>query len=204
MSKTITVTYYGVEGTGPTVTAAKHNAGRKIDEMLKGDYTPRLIQYRHITIVLFRDPFRGWVYSSIENLAGMTADGSALTKQLRSSSASGDDYETEYNRALFHLAQITWQHEDGICPPDFLNITLQREYREYFRWQMGYKFLQAQGMEDQAIRERLITNGRDLDLPICHTCERKASAKNNGAWECVNCTVACHTINNHQQDAAQV
>ncbi len=202
MSKEIRITYFGVDGKGPTVTAAKNDAGRKIETMLKGDYTPRLIQYRHFTMVLFRDPFRGWVYSSIENLAAMTADGSAFTKQLSSSSAIGDDYETAYNSALFHLAQLTWKHEDGICPPDFLNRVLQKEYREYFRWQMGYKFLQAQGMEDPAIRERLLHNGRDLDLPICHRCERKASAKNNGAWECVSCTVALHNEHDQRENAA--
>ena len=57
MTKQVTLTYYGVDGTGRTVTAAKNDAGRKIEAMLKGDYTPRLIQYRHITMVLFRDPF---------------------------------------------------------------------------------------------------------------------------------------------------
>src|SRR5688500_3951303 len=103
MSKEITIRYLGVDGKGPTPTAAKKDAGRKIETMLKGDYTPRLIQYRHFTMVLFRDPFRGWVYSSIDNLAEMTADGTAFTKPLWSSSASGDDYETAYNTALFHL-----------------------------------------------------------------------------------------------------
>lgn len=190
MTKQITLSYYGVDGTGRTVTAAKNDAGRKIEAMLKGDYTPRLIQYRTFTMVLFRDPFRGWVSSVIENLAAMTADGTAFTKQLRSSTASGDDYETAYNNALFHLAQITWQHDDGIRPPEFLNPLLQRECREYFRWQMGYKFLEAQGMNDPAIRERLLHNGRDLDLPICHRCEHKASTKNSSAWECGTCTVA--------------
>lgn len=67
MTKQITLSYYGVDGTGPTVTAAKNDAGRKIEAMLKGDYTPRLIQYRTFTMVLFRDPFRGWVSSLIEN-----------------------------------------------------------------------------------------------------------------------------------------
>jgi hypothetical protein len=203
MSKEITITYFGVDGKGPTLTAAKKDAGRQIEMMLKGDYTPRLIQYRHFTIVLFRDPFRGWVYSSVENLAAMTADGSAFTKPLSSSSASGDDYETAYNTALFHLAQLTWQHEDGIRPPDFLNVVLQKECREYFRWQVGYKFLQAQGMDDPAIRERLLHNGRDLELPICHICERKAHVKNTGAWECESCAVSRHPKHEQPEYVAQ-
>jgi len=113
------------------------------------------------------------------------------TCALSSSSASGDDYETAYNSALFHLAQLTWQHGDGIRPPDFLNVVLQKECREYFRWQVGYRFLQAQGMDDPAIRERLLHHGRDLELPICYRCERNAPIKNNGAWECESCAVSC-------------
>jgi hypothetical protein len=69
---------------------------------------------------------------------------------------------------------------------------------------MGYKFLEAQGMEDMAIRERLLNNGRDLDLPICHRCERKASPKNNGAWECVSCTVALHKEHDQRETVARV
>ena len=201
MSKQITITYLGVDGKGATLTAAKNDAGRKIEMMLKGDYTPRLIQYRQFTMVLFRDPFRGWVCSSIENVESNNADGSALTKPLWSSSASGDDYETAYNSALFHLAQLTWQPEDGIRPPDFLNVALQNECREYFRWQTGYRVLQAEGMEDTAIRARLLHNGRDLDLPICHKCERKAFTKTNGAWECASCTLPSQR--NHEQNTAR-
>jgi hypothetical protein len=35
VSKTIKLTYYGVEGEGPTVTAAKQDAGRTLEHLVK-------------------------------------------------------------------------------------------------------------------------------------------------------------------------
>jgi len=62
MSTKVKVEYYGVEGEGRNVTAAKQDAGHKIQKMLGGSYAPMYITSDKQTAVVFRDPRNGWGY----------------------------------------------------------------------------------------------------------------------------------------------
>jgi hypothetical protein len=55
----IRIDYCGVGGAGKAVKAAKLDAGRKIETMLKGDYLPEVIVFRGFVALLWREPY-GW------------------------------------------------------------------------------------------------------------------------------------------------
>ena len=64
MTKKITIEYMGMEGQGETVTKAKQDAGRKIERMLEGYYTPEIIGTigESYCALLAREPKHGWGY----------------------------------------------------------------------------------------------------------------------------------------------
>jgi hypothetical protein len=62
----LTIKYFGVEGTGKTVTAAKADAGRKIESALEGSYSPMLVSWRGQSAVVYRTP-DGWGYALVNS-----------------------------------------------------------------------------------------------------------------------------------------
>lgn len=58
----VTIEYFGMPGSGATVTEAKRDAGRKIEEALDGDYSPIVAQWRDHAVLAFRHPRYGWGY----------------------------------------------------------------------------------------------------------------------------------------------
>lgn len=111
MSNSVTVTYYGVEGTGRTVTEAKKDAGRKIEESLTGTYKPQLIESRGTAIVIWRDP-HGW-HSNFVCESGKFRDQRTAFQGY----SSGDrDYWDCYASAILSLGQQTWDGVEDVPP----------------------------------------------------------------------------------------
>jgi hypothetical protein len=65
MTKIITIEYFGMEGEGETVTKAKQDAGRKIEQAMSSSYSPYLIDLSDEIegfhpILIWREPRNGW------------------------------------------------------------------------------------------------------------------------------------------------
>ena len=61
---TIHVEYYGFQGEGPTVKAAKEDAGKKIAALHRDNWTPVIREWRGHAALVFRT-LRGWEYRFI-------------------------------------------------------------------------------------------------------------------------------------------
>ena len=60
----VTIQYYGMDGTGRTVTEAKRDAGTKIERALTGHYTPAFIRAGDLLGFIWREP-GGYYYKII-------------------------------------------------------------------------------------------------------------------------------------------
>lgn len=60
----VTIEYYGVEGSGRTVTEAKKDASEKIKASLTGNYHPKIIYHRGYAQLIYREP-DGWHHAEI-------------------------------------------------------------------------------------------------------------------------------------------
>lgn len=123
MSQKITLTYYGVEGSGRTVTEAKRDAGRKIEAAFAGSYTPEMLAWRGYAILLYRSP-EGW------HKALVVDDG--VPRESFGTGSAERDRERARREALMQLAQLGWSHDDGSDVPPFL--TDRHEIAEFQSW----------------------------------------------------------------------
>ena len=65
MTKKVSIEYFGMEGEGETVTKAKQDAGRKIEQAVCGSYAPYLIDLSEeiegfVPMLIWREPRNGW------------------------------------------------------------------------------------------------------------------------------------------------
>lgn len=106
----VNITYFGMDGSGRTMTEAKKDAGRKIEQAMTGNYQPVMLQSRGIIIILWRDP-QGWRYNIITDEKGNLRD-----KPFQCYSTGQSDYYAEYASALLSLAQMTWDGQEQRPP----------------------------------------------------------------------------------------
>lgn len=92
----INLTYCGMNGSGPTVAAAKQDAARKIEAVLAGGYDPVVAKLNGITGIAFRTP-GAWMYTIIW---ADTPDG---VKRNLCTAQCGDRKDT-VTRMLRHMA----------------------------------------------------------------------------------------------------
>jgi len=93
----VTIEYLGMPGSGATVTEAKRDAGRRIEEALEGDYSPIVAQWRDHAVLAFRHPRYEWGYRFLNDSA----------VQSVSHCCSGYTSKEECLRAmLIHIADI--------------------------------------------------------------------------------------------------
>jgi hypothetical protein len=107
---TVNVTYYGMDGTGRTLTEAKKDAGRKVEAAMKGSYSPRLLHSRGWTVILWRDPY-GWRHNTIAEAGKVRTENA-----FRCYSSGYADELDAYAAALSHLAQMTWDGMEKLPP----------------------------------------------------------------------------------------
>ncbi len=137
----ITMTYYGVEGTGRTLTEAKKDAGRKIEESLSGDYTPTVLEWRGNAILVWREP-SGWGHRYIVH-DGKTVEG-------RVYACCQDTKEEATRSALNSLAQSGWSHFDvEDWAPEILRDRADiAEFKSWVKFQRRYRVAQGKGLND--------------------------------------------------------
>ena len=136
----IGVTYYGVEGSGPTVAAAKQDAGRKIEAAMTGSYAPQIIRHREYIAFVWRAPY-GWSYKLLT--------GDELSGPVQGCTSSNDDLPETLRLAERHLAQLTGTTE-GL---QHLTDTDRREAAAYEAWQTQYRAARADGQNDAEARK---------------------------------------------------
>jgi hypothetical protein len=142
MSKQIAIDHYGVSGRGRTIKEAKADAGRRIQEMLTGDYSPHVVTYRGFATLVYREPFSGWCTRNIADEDGMrggTTGGSCH--------GYADQYEA-MKAARMSVAQLSWTEDDGLLPPNFLPEREAREFVAWARFQIEYRRLRAEGVPE--------------------------------------------------------
>ena len=147
----VNITYFGMEGQGNTMTDAKKDAGRKIEEAMTGSYQPVMLQSRGIAVILWRDP-QGWRYNTITDEQGKLREDA-----FRSYCSGRTDYYEEYASALLHLAQMTWdgQEERPPCLDEVSTINsrhtvndnagrrLLGEFKSWRGFQLAYRHAKA-------------------------------------------------------------
>lgn len=153
MATQINLTYCGMGGTGKTVKEAKQDAARKIEAVLDGNYFPRILSYRDISILVYRTP-QGWHTTIIRD------DGKMMEGLLTSSSMHETASEAT-SVAQVQLAQLGWKRDDGYTMPDFLTDAQKRDMHSMITFWMRYQDARKAGMgEDDAHSYALKNPGR--------------------------------------------
>lgn len=114
MSTQVSITYFGMDGTGRNVTEAKRDAGRKIEEALSGSYRPVVLESRGWAMLVWRD-ICGW-QSSIIKWVDHDQNYESLWRADVSSGSGEKSFEECLERAYSHLAQMTWDQKELVPP----------------------------------------------------------------------------------------
>ena len=139
----VKITYYGIEAIGANVTEAKRAAGERIEKIVKGDYTPLLIQGAEYNAFVYNTP-NGWEYHFYR--LDRHKDG---VNRLFSSNGGYDSQEDCIQHACAHLAQANWDRTQDTSPLLDKYPTQQREFTSWCQWQRRYTALIAQGKTPQ-------------------------------------------------------
>jgi hypothetical protein len=148
----VTVTYYGVEGTGRTVTEAKQDAGRKIEHSLSGSYTPRIIgNPAEVAVLIYREALTGWVYRLIGPVIqpDLTSD-SCTPIYGYNATPTREACERDARR---HLAQIQWGSIGRASANTITDPSDRAEHERWMDWQFGYRAAKERGLSDEECRE---------------------------------------------------
>lgn len=138
----IKIDYYGVEGSGRTVTEAKKDAGQKIRDMLAGSYMPHVVTYRGWAMLVYREPFSGWCTRTI-------ADDEGIRSGTDGGSCHGyNDQFDAMKAARMHVAQMAWTEADGLTAPAFLPDQEAREFVSWAKFQIACLRFRAEGMPE--------------------------------------------------------
>lgn len=118
MSQSVSITYFGMDGIGRTVTEAKRDAGAKIERALNGNYWPVMLSAGEHTYIAYRDPC-GWNY-------GRPGDDGAV-KRIRSitpATATTTDF-SKASAARFATARQN-------CPRGILSPSAPKDRKSNF------------------------------------------------------------------------
>ena len=140
---TVTVEYFGVNGTGRNVTEAKRDAGRKIEAFVKESSAPKIMQWRGWAILYWRD-IDGWCSAII-------AERGALRDQtyLSFGCHAQDDRELVESSIRLRLAQFGWKPEDGTDCELLKTVRERDEFRRWAEFQLRYCEARERGMSEQ-------------------------------------------------------
>jgi len=141
MATTITLKYCGMEGTGPTVKAAKQDAASKIERLLAESWEPTYIQGRTLIGMVWRDQF-AWAYCILE----------APITERPCQHYNYDTREDAYRACARHMAQneIDLDAADPYTAPDYVKNPIdRRSYADYVAWQLAARTALRQGVSNQ-------------------------------------------------------
>lgn len=138
---TVTVTHYGVSGTGRTVTEAKRDAGRKIERMM--DSSPQCYCWRGYSVVFYQSAEDGAYF-----LIRPDNDG----RRFECCSCSIESVQDNALRHLLDSARIAGEYE----LPDWLPAAFVREHgrgiianwKRNDAFQAAYRHAQSIGAAD--------------------------------------------------------
>lgn len=135
---------------GPTMREAKLKAECAIQQAFTGEYAPTVLFWRNHTLVVYRTA-TGWTYRII--FPEHREEGKPYKARAFSYYAERD-YDNVYHGATVHLAQIAWQHEDGVSIPDFVTEKdAQQTVASWQRWQLRYRFFKEQGHDEDRLHD---------------------------------------------------
>lgn len=138
--KQISLEYYGVTGKGATVKEAKQDAGRKIEKIVEGDYTLRVVRTKRFTAVIWNTP-NGWVSRII------TTPEEQMINRVWPSQYHGEDVESAMDRVAYHLCQLEWKPCDTE-PALELPASYKAEWESWVSFQRRYAEARRKGMSD--------------------------------------------------------
>ena len=143
---TVTVDYFGFTGTGPTVKEAKQDAGRKIQALQSGYWSPKIVEWRGYAILITRN-LHGWERHFIQH------PGEAL--HVGSSCCGYESEQEAVASARRHVADCGWTPADPIdLFPEFL--TDEHDRREIItgrKWQINMQTLMRFGTDQETARK---------------------------------------------------
>lgn len=144
MGTTHHLTYFGMEGSGPTVREAKADAGRKIEAALSGRYVPFLIRHGAYLAIIWREPTCGALGYAYKVCDADTGTGSV------EGYSSGWTQEEVRGVCAKHLAQLSGS-TTGL--EQFLSAADIRDAAAYSAWQMRYASARREGQDDAGARQ---------------------------------------------------
>ena len=145
---TVRIEYYGMDGAGPTVTAAKADASRKIERALSGSYAPSILRLGPWAALLYREARSGWIYALVATPEEGLRDLSGCTM---GDSECRADVERRARHHLAQLAQFDMGDEAALA---FAHKDDRAELRRYFAWQTECKAAMDAGCSEAQARER--------------------------------------------------
>lgn len=141
---TIRITYFGVEGEGPTVKAAKQDAGDKLERFVKGSM-PRIYCHKGYTLITYAQPWGGSYTITHPDSAG----------QAIGSSSASDRRDAEFSglRHLFTMARKEGEYEIpdwAMANRDFAAMakSLRDEWARNDKFQAAYREARSLGQSD--------------------------------------------------------
>ncbi len=165
---TVRITYFGMEGEGPTLTKAKLDAGAKIEKALNGSWTPEIFAHRGYAYLVYREP-DGWH----DRLIAYAADG-IKPGPVYGNSHPDAEKQSVVRHVLSHLAQLGWTAEDGLTPPAFLKDRSDiHDYQRHAEFQLRYQEGRRRGIAEKDLHSYA---GRDPGRPELYAEEDKQTA----------------------------
>lgn len=163
MSKVIRLTYYGMDGEGPTVKEAKADAGRKLEHLVKQtEEAPVIVQVAGVAALVAFTKY-GWGHRLI-----LTTGDSRLTTGSAWVSGGRDTKHQAELSALKHCLDIAWNFPDddetwfndatngiakcGVSLTGSEARTMRGEFLAERLWQRQYRVARAQGYDDEDAR----------------------------------------------------
>lgn len=138
---TVTIEYYGMDGTGKNVTEAKKDAGEKIKSALSGTYSPEILAWRGYVMLVYREP-TGWYSRLIGDPERGMIEGTVYGTNY-------DSREDAMRSARLNLSQLGWKPQEDDTPPPFLT---DREgvadFKSWVLFQQRYAKAKATGLND--------------------------------------------------------
>ena len=139
--KTIRITYYGMDGEGSTVTDAKRDAGKKIEEALSRIGRVEMVTMQGLSAILYGDK-NGYSYKIL-------FPDDPENGRIWGCSSFGNDKDEAMDHLRNHLAQATWTPAMGENHPDLLG---NKAFSSWARWQLRYITAKQSGMTDEQAR----------------------------------------------------
>ena len=146
---TIRLTHYGMDGEGPTVTAAKLDAGRKVERALDGAYDPRVLRFGPSMAIVYRTP-TGWYWAYVRKPEDKDAEEVCGNQAGFRDESPADGRANAIRAAKRALAQDAWTGANSAECTSYLHKDDRHDFMVWERFKRAYKDGKAQGMDYNA------------------------------------------------------